>query len=313
MISPLGSQVKNTSRSTMEVCFPAGWADVCHSGAEMCHHSHSEMYGYSLSEQLSIIRSKDDHLGEAREDSLQNREQAERLAWLREEILRCERHWRPRQLRRPISSGCAELDAVLPYHGWCWGTLVEWLIPREACGVKWIALVTLRSLLEGGGMLVVIDPRRQFYPPAILAAGVPLESVVIIRPPNGREALWAVDQALQAGEGVVVWADVPACGTAGYRRFQLAVEQTGTLGFLFRWPEVRRRPIWADLRLRVYPRPTQGPEDQWPFRIEVLQARGRFVAPGSGVDLWWNGTTGRLCAFSPLASAATKVGAFARA
>ncbi len=261
-------------------------------------------------EHKSISSGIYDHLSIS---NLSGKPREEILARLREEIRSWERRWRVTREDRPISTGYPQLDAFLPHHGWCWGTLVEWIAFGEGGGTKTIALATLAPLLRDGGVLVVVDPTRRFYPPAVLGFGIPLDSVVVVHPPNEAEAFWAMGQILAGGEGIVVWADLPRCKPAVYRRLQLAAEQSGTLGFFFPSAEVRREPVWADIRLAVRPLPGRNGEEERKFRVELLRARGICVPDKRVIDVLWDATTHSLRVLSPVVPTAILCGASAGA
>jgi protein ImuA len=261
-------------------------------------------------EHQSILHGVYDHLSIS---NLLGKPRDQILTRLREEIRSWERRWRVTRQDRPISTGYPQLDTFLPHHGWCWGTLVEWLTSGEGGGAKTIALATLARLLREGGVLVVVDPTRQFYPPAVLGFGIPLDSVVLVHPPNEVEVFWAVGQILAGGEGIVVWADLPRCKPAVYRRLQLAAEQSGALGFFFRSSEVRREPVWVDIRLVVRSLPGRNGEEERKFRVELLRARGICIPDKRVIDVLWDTTTHSLRVLSPVVPTATPCGVSAGA
>src|SRR3989442_1254578 len=101
--------------------------------------------------------------------------QASLFAELQAQVRRLEGARRPNG--ETVSSGSPALDRLLPQHGLRRGTLTEWLAD-DGSGAVALALVAAREACLDGGILVVIDPRRQFYPPAIWGWEFDLSHVV---------------------------------------------------------------------------------------------------------------------------------------
>ena len=75
---------------------------------------------------------------------------------------------------------------------------------------------------------------RTFYPPAAANLGIELANVFFVRPPSRKDFVWALNQSLSCqGVGAVVcWPKRLDSNT--FRQLQLAAENAGTLGLLFR-------------------------------------------------------------------------------
>jgi protein ImuA len=190
-----------------------------------------------------------------------------------------------------VSSGCPELDRILPQNGFRPGTLVEWLGHGAGDGTATLAFRAAACALRAaagassdGRAVVVLDPSGEFYPPAAIAQGIEPARLIVIHPGNQADHTWALDQVLRcpAVAAAVAWPErihhaetkSVGCGfsppsSAGglkptlqlsskldgrtFRRLQLAVEQGGGLGLLIRPATVRGEPSWADVRLFVEP------------------------------------------------------------
>src|SRR5262249_55823997 len=163
--------------------------------------------------------------------------------------------------------------------------------------------------------LVVIDSRREFYPPAAANLGILLERTVVVQPRLGRDALWAMEQSLRSEAVSVALGWVQELQDRTARGLQLAAESGGGVGFLLRPLACRAEPSWAEVRLRVECVEDRGSriEDRKPqssilhpqssilnphtlqirrFRIEVLHCRGGVS--GTALDLEWDDETGDL-------------------
>jgi hypothetical protein len=182
-------------------------------------------------------------------------------------------------LRKPArSSGCPQLDQILPEKGFRPGTLVEWLFCAEGDGTATLAFLAAAEGCRSGGAVVVLDRTGEFYPPAVVVQGIEPARLIVVHPGNKADHAWALDQALRcpAVAAVVAWPDALDGKLDGrtFRRLQLAVEQGGGLGLLIRPEGVRREPSWADVRLLVESLPSPSPYG-WPRRMRVVLLRCR--------------------------------------
>ena len=186
----------------------------------------------------------------------------------------------------PVTSGFRGLDRLLPAGGVCRGSLVEW-IGGPASGAASLALAVACRLLAAragthgvvaagqAGMLVVIDRRGRFHPPALLvwlaAAGLVPEDrsvgnvrragrpepargpgpLVVVRASRDEDEIWAIDQALRCPgvTAVVAWPERATSTTL--RRWQVGARTGGAVGLLVRPTQARREPSWAQARLDV--------------------------------------------------------------
>ena len=200
-----------------------------------------------------------------------------------EEIVRTLRHeirhleTAPRQDNgQSHSTGCEVLDRWLPQGGLVPGTITEWLTSRDTLlpmaswsavegsseqrppvlggyGAESLSLLAAREACARGGTLVVVDPDEQFYPPAAAAWGIALERTVVLRCRESKEMLWAVDQALRCPAVAVVWGWLDFGGERWWRRFQIAAEETGTMGMFLRSTRWLPYPSWAEVQWWVAP------------------------------------------------------------
>ena len=156
-----------------------------------------------------------------------------------------------------IPSGSAALDAELPGGGWPVGALSEILPAHEGIGELRLLGSALAALAAQGQYLVWVAPPYAPYAPALAAAGIAMERLLIVRAAPGRDTLWATEQALasQACGAVLAWLPpVRTSQAARYtelRRLQLAAERGRSLAFLFRPPECERESSPAALRIAV--------------------------------------------------------------
>ncbi len=189
--------------------------------------------------------------------------------------------WQATQLAqapgKTLPTGFAALDAELPGGGWPAGALIELL--AEHPGVGEVSLL-LPLLLQAPAerWIAWIAPPLLPYAPALDAAGVALQRLLVIRPSTPAEALWATRQAAASGSCTMVMAWLARLDTAALRRLQLAAEESATPLFLFRARSAARHASPAVLRLALSPT-AKG------LQIDILKRRGPPAA--RPVQLLW--------------------------
>lgn len=205
----------------------------------------------------------------------------------------CHAHW------QTIATGCGPLDRLLPAGGFRRGTLIEWLgseigaseigargegTSGGGSGAATLAFMAAAEACRDGKSLVVIDHDREFYPPAAVRLGIAPDRLIVVQTTAGdqnskADRVWALDQALRcpAVAAVVAWPE--KIDGHAFRRWQLAAEESGVMGFLIRGASARNEPSWADVRLLAEPLPRKGPVACYEsssrcLRIRVLRCRG---------------------------------------
>jgi protein ImuA len=191
---------------------------------------------------------------------------------LRERIHRIERPGL-RADRSGLSSGFFALDRLLGKDGLAQGTLIEWVGDGPGGGAASLALAVAANVLRESGALVVIDGEGEFYPPAARQLGVPLERTIVVRPDTMKSALWAWEQSLRCPGVAVTLGRFDAGGDRLFRRFQLAAEAGGGLGFLLRPTQNRTGPSWAARQIGVRSVPASGRCDSLGRRLKIWLAR----------------------------------------
>ena len=193
----------------------------------------------------------------------------------------------------PISSGCRELDRLLPTNGFPRGSLIECLGDGpHACGAGMFAMIAARQAAAEGGVIVVLDSQHRFYPPAAAVLGVDLEEVVVVRARRRHDQLWALDQALRCPAVAAVWAPLEQLDEHDFRRLQLAVEEGGGLGLLVRSRRARNQPSWSDIRFWIEPRVVDSRQLGVGRRLRVEVSRCRRGGGGGVLDVEIGEATG---------------------
>ncbi|GIW90266.1 MAG: hypothetical protein KatS3mg109_0698 [Pirellulaceae bacterium] len=182
--------------------------------------------------------------------------------WEQERRLVCRSGWLPgvEESGLPaerIGTGVESWDRLMPEGGFRRGTLVEFF-GAGGSGVGTVALWVARCALQQvPGVLVVVERRQRFYPPAAAVWGIPLDRCIWVQVPDKRLQAWTIDQALRSPAVAAVWSWVERLEEQWGRRWQLAAESAGTLGLLLRPSTERGRRSWADMQWMVVPECTQ--------------------------------------------------------
>lgn len=167
------------------------------------------------------------------------------------------------------ASGFTALDDVLPWGGFPRGALTEILLPQP--GVGEIELIASAwSRIGTQERLVFVAPPCIPYAPALRAAHIPLARFAWIET-SAAQAPWAAEQSLRAGclGAVALW--LTGGDDRTLRRLQLAAEEGGCHGFVFRPLRHAANPSPAALRLQIDPEPGA-------LRLRVLKCRGAVAS-----------------------------------
>jgi hypothetical protein len=150
-----------------------------------------------------------------------------------------------------IPTGFEALDAELPGGGWPGGALTEILPAHAGIGELRLLAPALAALSRRKQRLAWIAPPYLPYGPALSAAGIDLETLLIVKAASALDRLWAAEQCLASAAcgAILLW---PAqLKYTDLRRLQLAAEATRALAFLFRPAQAAQQASPAALRLSL--------------------------------------------------------------
>jgi hypothetical protein len=150
-----------------------------------------------------------------------------------------------------IPTGFLQLDAELPGGGWPTSSLTELLPAHEGIGELRLLGPALARLSRAKQRLAWIAPPYLPYAPALNAAGIALDQILIVETRSPLDTLWAVEQALTSAACGAVLAWPGKMKYVELRRLQLAAEHGTALAVLFRPPHTATEPSPAALRLSL--------------------------------------------------------------
>jgi protein ImuA len=150
----------------------------------------------------------------------------------------------------------------------------------------------LAGLMKNGGAAVWIGNSPTLFPPALKSFGIIPDRVFFIDLKKEKDQLWAMEEALKCSSLSAVVGEIPELSFTHSRRFQLAVEQSKTTGFILRNNPRTQTPNACIARWKIKPLPTSN-EDGLPgigFPIwQVGLQKIRNGRPGSWTVEWKNG------------------------
>jgi cell division inhibitor SulA/protein ImuA len=187
---------------------------------------------------------------------------------------------RSRAALETLPTGFPQLDAGLPGGGWPRHGLVEILTPDTGVGELYLLLPVLAALSHTtpARWCTWVSPPHEPFAPALLAHGVALERILVVRT---HLPLWAHEQALRSGACDAALAWLPRASPRAIRRLQLAAEQGRALGVLYRSQRFAHEASPAMLRVMLEPLVRPGAQGA---RVSLLKSRGGSREP---IELTW--------------------------
>jgi len=174
--------------------------------------------------------------------------------------------WPVYEKSRRLTTGYADLDAILPDGGWPEDDLVELITPQWDFSELQLLLPIMKTVTDQKKTILWIAPPYISYAPSLVSAGIDISRVTTVKADRScQDVLSSIEKALSNKECamVITWLDwLP---NAVVRRIQRAFRKGNTFGVLLRQHEQKDSP--APLRLRV-----KAENDG--LRIVTLQTQG---------------------------------------
>jgi protein ImuA len=169
---------------------------------------------------------------------------------------------------RTFKTGLRSIDHLLPGRAFPCGSVHE-ILTGQGSGLPFFFATVLARAAGSRGAIVWCDPHAHVYPPALAAMGIPLDRVLLLRPKNETEEIWALTESLRSpGVGVTIGSPGRLSRTEA-RRLQLAAEAGGGVGILLRAEGRHSSAEYAAAtRWRVRPVPAGEPTlQQWELQL----------------------------------------------
>lgn len=178
--------------------------------------------------------------------------------------------WKGRSLsdhdeaRASLDSGFEALNTMLKSGGWPLASLLEIQVDEWGQGELQILLPAMAALTRKQQQLAWIAPPYIPYAPALQAAGVDLDYLLIIEQNEPADIAWAAEKCLSHAAAAMVLFCLPLADARHIRRLQLAATTGGGIGVLLHRGQVRQTPVPLRLKTRYVEEGLQ---------VEVLKSR----------------------------------------
>lgn len=181
--------------------------------------------------------------------------------------------------------GAPAIDEALPWQGLPLAAVHEienaGATPEDGAAVAFLAGILAR-LTPARPVLWCLQ-RPDLHAPGLALAGLEARRLVLLRAPNERDILWAMEEGLRSRALAAVVGEVEALSTSASRRLQLAAESTGVTGFVLHRSAGPAAASAAVTRWRVAALPSapvagEPGIGQPRWRVELLRCRGGMPA-----------------------------------
>ncbi|HEX3970252.1 MAG TPA: hypothetical protein VHX19_02955 [Stellaceae bacterium] len=211
--------------------------------------------------------------------------------------------------------GLPAIDDALPWQGLPLASLHE-IENAGTAGEDGAASLFLAGILarltllasSGGRPVLWCLQRTDLHAPGLALAGLAAERLVLLRAPNERDLLWAMEEGLRSRALAAVVGEVDALSMPASRRLQLAAESTGVTGFVLHRSAIEAATSAAVTRWRIAALPSAlvagEPGIGRPrWRVELLRCRGGMPKTWEveACDAQSGGTTGHVAVSAGLA------------
>jgi hypothetical protein len=164
------------------------------------------------------------------------------------------------------------LDGVAPGGAFQGGAVHELLWPRKAAAPMSLALLLAKAASKNGGAIAWSDPERELYLPAISAAGIKLEHLILLRCVNRSDQLWALAECMRCRGISATVASIEKLNQIEARRLQLAAERGGGVGIFMRPQRAAGDSYAAATRWLIQSYPGGPGKQRW--SAELLHGHG---------------------------------------
>lgn len=149
-----------------------------------------------------------------------------------------------------LDTGFPELNNLLRTGGWPRASLIEIQVDEWGQGELQLLLPMMAALSQKKQQLAWIAPPYTPYAPALHAAGIDLNYLLIIEQNEPDDIAWAAEKCLRHAAAALVLFCLPQADAKYIRRLQVAANTGGTTGVLLHCGPVRQTPV--ALRLRTH-------------------------------------------------------------
>jgi hypothetical protein len=149
-----------------------------------------------------------------------------------------------------LDTGFVELNQLLKTGGWPRSSLIEIQVDEWGQGELQLLLPMMAALSQQKKQLAWIAPPYTPYAPALHAAGIDLDYLLIIEQSEPADIAWAAEKCLRHAAAALVIFCLPLADARHIRRLQVAANTGGNIGVLLHCGAARQTPV--PLRLKTH-------------------------------------------------------------
>jgi protein ImuA len=171
-----------------------------------------------------------------------------------------------------LRTGLSAFDDVAPARNFKTAAVHE-LLWKKRSSPKSVALVLAKAAQSRGGRIVWSDPHCELFLPALLAAGIDLKHLILLRCLDRSDELSALAECLQNRGVSATIATLSKLSLVEARRLQLAAERGGGIGIFLRpYSAAINSHYAAATRWLVQPQAGDDKTQRW--SVELLHGHG---------------------------------------
>ena len=179
-----------------------------------------------------------------------------------------------------VPLGVAAIDDCLPWGGLAAGGLHE--IRGASAGAAgaaqgFAAYLLGRLARQRRGRLMWLTLSDHLHVPGLAGLGVPVERLLLVRPPRPADLLWAAEEGLRCKGVAGLLADIDGADFRAARRLSLAARGSGVPGLLLNRGAALGPPL---TRWQVGAAPSEASIGVGAWRWHLVLTRCRFMAAG---------------------------------
>src|SRR5579859_43966 len=178
-----------------------------------------------------------------------------------------------------VPLGVAAIDDCLPWGGLAAGGLHEVRAANAgaAGAAQGFAAYLLGRLARRRGRLLWLTLSDHLHAPGLAGLGVPVERLLLVRPPRPADLLWAAEEGLRCKGVAGLLADIDGADFRAARRLSLAARGSGVPGLLLNRGAALGAPL---TRWQVGAASSEATIGVGAWRWHLALTRCRFMAAG---------------------------------
>jgi hypothetical protein len=218
---------------------------------------------------------------------------------VRQQLSRLLQHTTKRRDHASFATGLPAIDQLLSSQRFTIGAIHEVLVESARFSPLAFLILLARSASIKTKSIAWLDPRNEIYPPGLLAAELPIDRLLLLRPSPADLIRVMAECCRCKGIGATV-ATIARMNQVEARRLQLAVERGGGIGLLVR---TQQSAIHYAAATRWLVSPQRGDKQNRRWKVQLIHGHGGHIGQSAILEVCRE--TNRMRAFTPVADRST--------